>query len=202
MSLRELYNSHSTNVLFIAGLLMMPSILFNPSTEIRIFQFLFFTSLVILSGKKINVVMTLIVIIGIIAFNLVLPYGKVLFTIGRFEITEGALRAGIHRAVTFEALIMLSKASIREDLKLPGAFGELLGESLRLFSVMTSGKYKVTSIHFFSRLDKMLMELSDRYALPPFVFTRDHTVTAAAYFILANIILVPWIPFGMLLLLQ
>jgi heptaprenyl diphosphate synthase len=202
MSLRELYNSHYTNVLFAAGLLMMPALLFNPSTEIRIFQFIFFTFLVVLSGKKLNVVMTLIVIIGIIAFNLVLPYGKVLFTIGRFEITEGALRAGIHRAVTFEALIMLSKASIREDLKLPGFFGELLGEALRLFSVMTSGKYRVTGIHFFSRLDKMLVELSDRYALPPFVFAHDHTVSAAAYFVLANIVLIPWIPLGMLLLLS
>jgi heptaprenyl diphosphate synthase len=201
MSLRELYNSHSTNVLFAAGLLMMPSILFNPSTEIRVFQFLFFTFLVLLSGKKPNALITLAVITGIIAFNLILPYGKVLFTIGRFEITEGALRAGIHRAVTFEALIMLSKASIREDLKLPGAFGELLGESLRLFAVMSSGKYRLTGIHFFSRLDKMLVDLSDRYTSPPFVFNGEKKPEVAAYFVLVNIILIPWIPFGMLLLL-
>jgi len=30
--------------------------------------------------------------------------------------------AGIHRAVTFQALVMLSKFSIRQDLKIPGAF--------------------------------------------------------------------------------
>src|SRR5215470_3041461 len=120
MKRQEIYDSvFDAKTLFIAGLLVMPALLFNPVTEYRCLQFLFFWALVWLSGKKINPVITLLVIAVIVAFNLVIPHGRVLLTIGPFKITYGALKAGIHRAVTFEALVMLSKVSIRQDLKIP-----------------------------------------------------------------------------------
>ena len=153
-------NIFSARALFIAGLIVMPALLFNPSTKFRIIQFLFFWLIVWLSGKKTNPLFTILIIAGIVAFNIIIPYGRILFSIGAFKITAGALTAGIHRAVTLEALVMLSKVSIRQDLKIPGSFGELLGESLRIFSAMMSREYRVTGKTFFADIDKLLLELS------------------------------------------
>jgi len=197
MKRREVYESvFGARALFIAGLLIMPALLFNPSTESRCLQFLFFWFLVWLSGKKTNVLFTFLVITVIVAFNLIIPYGRVLFSIGPFKVTSGALAAGIHRAVTLEALVMLSKASIRQDLKMPGAFGELLGESLRIFSVMTGGKYRVTGNslgkNLIVEIDNLMLELSEE-EIPqsPGGVTRTKPV---GYVILAVVITLSWLP--------
>jgi len=191
MNRSKIYNSiFSARALFIAGLLIMPALLFNPSTEHRVLQFVFFWFLVWLSGKRTNILFTFLVITGIIAFNLIIPYGRVLFNIGSFKITSGALTAGIHRAVTLEALIMLSKVSVRQDLKIPGAFGELLGESFRIFSVMTSGKYRITGKTFFADIDNLLLELSEGEIPNPDVqITRTKPV---GYVILAVVVVLSW----------
>ena len=195
MNRSKIYNSiFSARALFIAGLLIMPALLFNPSTEHRVLQFVFFWFLVWLSGKKTNILFTFLVITGIIAFNLIIPYGRVLFNIGSFKITSGALTAGIHRAVTLEALIMLSKISVRQDLKIPGAFGELLGESFRIFSVMTSGKYRITGKTFFADIDNLLLNLllelsGEGIPNSDIQITRTKPV---GYVILAVVIVIPW----------
>ena len=199
---RGFYESFfSAKALFITGFLIIPALLFNPSTEYRCFQFLFFWFLVWLSGKKINVLLTLLIIFMIVAFNLIIPYGRVLFSIGPFRITSGALEAGIHRAVTFEALIMLSKICIRNDLKIPGSFGKLLCESLRIFSVLMNRKYKESSTKFSFRrigkniipeIDKFMMELNREERLPSAV----HKIKTkpAGFIILIILIVLSWLP--------
>ncbi|MCL1837209.1 MAG: hypothetical protein FWG46_06665 [Treponema sp.] len=160
---RKIYESlFSAKALCITGLLIMPALLFFPSpfTSPRVLLFLFFWFLAWLSGKKNNPVFTLLVIVGIVAFNLIIPYGKVLFTIGKFRITAGALLMGIRRAVTLEGLIMLSRFTIRPDLKLPGLFGELIGESFRIFSLIMNQKQRITRKNLIGDIDQMMIDLS------------------------------------------
>jgi hypothetical protein len=45
-------NFFSARALFFSGLVIMPALLFNPSTEYRAFQFLFFWLLLLFTGKK------------------------------------------------------------------------------------------------------------------------------------------------------
>jgi heptaprenyl diphosphate synthase len=137
----------------------MPSLLFNPSTPGRVAQFLLFWVFASLMGKKNNALMTFLVILGIVLFNLLAPYGRVLWQFGAFRITEGALTAGIHRAVTLEGLFMLSKASISGDLRLPGTFGALIGESLRMFALITERKRRISRKNFIADIDALLLEL-------------------------------------------
>jgi len=197
MSRQKFYESiFSAKALFITGLVIMPALLFNPNTEYRCLQFLFFWMLVWLSGKKMNFLSTIIIITVIIAFNLLIPYGRVLFSIGPFRITSGALQAGIHRAVTLEALIMLSRVTISQDLKIPGAFGELLGESLRIFSVLMSGKKRLAAknygIGFIAKLDQLMLEYSmDDFILPD---TPQNKTKPAGYIILAAAAVLSWLP--------
>jgi heptaprenyl diphosphate synthase len=182
----------SARALFFSGLVIMPALLFNPSTEYRALQFIFFWFLLLFTGKKTNPFLTLITILFIIAFNLIIPYGQILFAAGPVKITSGALKSGLHRAVTFMGLIMLSKASIRQDLKIPGAFGELLGESLRLFSVMMGKKYHLKIKNPIKVIDTLLLELSeDEFSAN----TEEQQKTkSAGYIILALIIFLSWLP--------
>jgi len=187
-------DSFSANALFITGLFIMPALLFNPVTEYRIVQFLFFWFLAYLCGKKTNAVFTVLVIIFIIIFNLLIPYGRVLFSIGMFKITIGALEAGVHRAVTLQGLVMLSKAAIRQDLMIPGMFGKMLGESLRIFSELIGRKYRVTGKNIFTEIDNLLLELQGKeYKEIP--SSEKSRTKLAGYIILAVIIIVSWVPF-------
>ncbi|MDR3138814.1 MAG: Gx transporter family protein [Treponema sp.] len=154
---RELFSSRD---LCITGLFMTTAFLCNPSTPLRCLQFLFFWFLAFLGGKKNNTPMTLAVILGIVFFNLLIPYGKVLAEAGPFRLTQGSLLSGIRKAVTLEGLIMLSRVSIRPDLRLPGRFGALLGESFRILEEILRRKGIVTRKKFMEGLDQLMTELS------------------------------------------
>jgi heptaprenyl diphosphate synthase len=147
--------------LFITGLVIMPALLFNPNTLLRIAQFLLFWFFAWLCGKKNNPLITLLIIIFITAFNLLVPYGKVLYSIGAFKITLGALVSGLHKAVTLEGLIMLSRTVIRRDLALPGSLGALIGDSFRIFEEITERKGVIDRKNIAGSLDKLLFELSE-----------------------------------------
>jgi len=197
-------NLFGPNTLAAAGLVIMPALLFNPSTTFRVFLFLFFWFLAWLAGKKNNPLLTILVILGIAAFNLIVPYGRVLFSVGPLKITQGALVAGIHRGVTLEALIMLSRLTIRPDLKLPGFFGELIGESFRVFSLLMNHKHRVTRKTFIADIDSLLFELGsdDRAAPEPDaemtlnarVATEPARTKPAGYVILGTVVFLSWVP--------
>jgi heptaprenyl diphosphate synthase len=193
MNRADAYNNlFSARALFTAALVIMPALLFNPSTELRVIQFLFFWLLSFLSGKKINFIITFLVTLLIIAFNLIIPYGKVLYSAGIFRITSGALEAGVHRAVTLQALVMLSKAAVRQDLTFPGTFGGVLGSSLRVFSGLMGMKYRITGKNFISDIDKMLLDLSGEEIKD--IDVHITKTKPAGFIILFFVIIISWLP--------
>jgi heptaprenyl diphosphate synthase len=153
--------------LFIAGLCIMPALLFNPGTWGRTVQFLLFWALSVLAGKKNKPLTTVLVILGITAFNLLVPYGQVLVSLGAFKITSGALLTGIRRGVTLEGLFMLSRLTIRQDLRLPGGFGELIGEAFRILPLITERKYRLRPDNLIAGIDNLMLELSAPEAEAP-----------------------------------
>jgi heptaprenyl diphosphate synthase len=196
----------SSRSLFIAGLVIMPALLFNPNTILRTAQFLLFWFFAWLCGKKNNPLITLLIIVFIIAFNLLVPYGQVLYAIGAFKITLNALVSGLHKAVTLEGLIMLSRAAIRRDLKLPGSLGALIGDSFRIFEEITERKGAIDRKNIAGSLDKLLFELSEDKAVPqslpaeaqeaaPETTTEQKKKSALpGLLILAGVILLSWSP--------
>jgi len=186
----------SARALFITGLIIMPAFLFNPSAELRICQFLFFLILACFSGRKINFLYTILIMAFIVAFNLIIPYGRVLYSIGAFKITSGALSAGIHRAVTLQALIMLSKFTIRNDLALPGTFGRLLGKSLQIFTELTDKKLRLTRNNIIAEMDALLINLDEENNTPSEI--KKHKTKPIGYVLLAIIVFLSWLPWGFL----
>ena len=100
---------------------------------------------------------------GIVFFNILAPYGKVLAVIGPLRITQGSLLLGLEKAVTLEGLVMLSAAFIKSGLRLPGGIGFMLGESLRMLESLRK-KVNVKNRHntresIIAKLDNTLLEL-------------------------------------------
>ena len=146
--------------LLAAGLIMMTAFLFNPSTLTRGIQFLLFGLYARLTGKKIFPLITLCVMAVIIFCNLLVPYGRVLAEFGPLRLTQGSLLSGLHKAVTLEGLILLSKAAIGSDLRFPGTFGFFIGESFRLFYRLTEQRGRLSRKHLIEGIDALMVELS------------------------------------------
>jgi hypothetical protein len=87
---------------------------------------------------------------------------------------------------------MLSKAAIRQDLKLPGTIGQLLGESLRIFSVITGRKYKITGKNIITEIDNLMLELSMEEI--PQTTAAVQKTKFAGYVILIIITIIAWLP--------
>ena len=143
--------------LTLAGLCMIPALLLSPVPHARVLLFLFFWLLAWLSGKKNSFLLTFIIMLGIVFFNLLVPYGELLFSFGPLRVTSGALLGGINRAVTLEGLFMLSRFCVRRDLTIPGVFGEIAGESFRIFSDLTEEKRLFKGGNWIRGLDRLLI---------------------------------------------
>jgi len=185
-------NAFSAKALFITGLVIIPALLFNPVTLYRVLLFLFFWFLAWLSGKKTNPVFTIMVLLCIVAFNLILPYGRVLFSIGMFKITSGSLTAGIHRAATLGGLIMLSRFTIRRDLKFPGPLGELISDSFRIFALIMDNKQRITRKNFIADIDALMIELSGNNAEPEVII--ESRTKPFGFVVLVFAAIISWLP--------
>ena len=150
--------SNNSVVLFGAGLLMAVIFVLSPLPA-RAAQFLLFCVLARLMGKKINPLITLAVMAGIVFFNLLAPYGKVLAVLGPLRITQGSLFSGLEKALTLEGLLMLSRACIARDLRLPGTAGFLLGESLRILELMRHKKGLIRRGRVIAGIDRMIQDI-------------------------------------------
>ena len=94
-----------------------------------------------------------------IIFNLLAPYGKVLVSAGPLRITQGSLFTGLEKALTLTGLLMLSRACIKSDLRLPGTIGFVLGESFRLLELMREKKNLIRRGHIIAGIDEMMLEM-------------------------------------------
>jgi heptaprenyl diphosphate synthase len=150
--------SRNSVVLFCAGLVLALIFVWSPLLS-RVALFLGFCALVRFMGKKINPLITLAIMAGIVFFNLLAPYGKVLAVLGPLRITQGSLLAGLEKAVTLEGLLMLSRACIKSDLRLPGTVGWLLGESLRILELMREKKGLIRRGRVIEGIDQMIEEI-------------------------------------------
>ena len=187
-----------------AGLCMIPALLLNPNTHTRIIQFLFFFFLAWLSGKKINPLITIFVMLGIVFFNLLVPYGEILCSIGPLTITHGALMGGIKRAVTLEGLFMLSRCCVSRDIVLPpvfkpGFFGEIAAESFRIFSGLAEEKQVFNRRNWIERLDELLIRGTAEKTKPERIELStaqpgSRTAAAGSRLILAAAVILAWLP--------
>ncbi len=102
---------------------------------------------------------SLCVILSVVFFSLLSPYGKVLFNLGKFPVTYGALTSGLKRGCTVCGTVYLSKILLNFNWKPSGKTGTFVAQVLAYFSYFSSVKASVHLKTFFSDLDCLLLSM-------------------------------------------
>ncbi len=144
-----------------AGLAVVAALLFQPRLGPRAAILAGAVAFSWATGRKVPLLGTTLVILGIVGANLLVPVGRVLASWGPIRITETALMEGIEKAVTFEALIYISKAAIRSDLRIPGRTGTLIGSALLCYERILETRIRLRRETFFRDLDGILLGIYD-----------------------------------------
>ncbi|PKL08384.1 MAG: hypothetical protein CVV51_09215 [Spirochaetae bacterium HGW-Spirochaetae-7] len=142
--------------LALAGVALSTILLFQPSLAGRVAMLAVAAAVAWLSGRRLSPVTAIIVIASIVCANLLVPLGRKLVSWGPLLITETALFEGLRKAVTFEALMFISKACLGPNLRLPGRFGTFFAEALRGYDRILEHKGSVRLATFMKDIDEIL----------------------------------------------
>jgi heptaprenyl diphosphate synthase len=143
-------------LVFFTGLVIIPLYLLTDHFLLRALQAAAFFALALLSGKRIRPLYFIMLTAGVTFFNLLTPFGKVLFYIGFFPVTEGALRFGLFKGLTISGLVFISLFSVRKDLILPGKLGGVFAKLFYYFERLLEGKKKIRLKTFIADIDGIL----------------------------------------------
>ncbi len=146
---------------FWSALIALPGFLLIDNLILKLIITVFYSVLTCFAGRKIRWNFFMILIISITFFHLLVPMGRVLLKIGSFVITEKALNRGLIKGIGLTGMVLLSTASIRPELIIPGPLGGLLGRSFYYFHIIVDGKGQLTWKNFFESLDRLLWERFD-----------------------------------------
>jgi len=138
------------------GLIVAILFILEKNLAVKLGLLIFFIAAAYVAGKPFSFWTTLAVSAGIIAANLLVPSGKVLFQIGPLTITQFALTDGIAKAITFEGLMFLSKASIMRGLHIPGTLGNIVSSSFLYYDRIIEYKGKIHASSLSADVDGMM----------------------------------------------
>lgn len=108
--------------------------------------------------QKIHLLPALITTASIILFNLTVPVGKVIWEGFGFSITHGALLLGIKKALVMEGLLFTSRWMLKFGMYFPGNFGELVSDTLFIFSRFGQTKIKINPRDIIGSIDALMSE--------------------------------------------
>jgi hypothetical protein len=145
--------------LALTGVALSAALLSQPHLAGRVAILLAAAAAAWLAGRRLSPLMTVIVIATIVGANLLVPLGKKLASFGPITITEMALMGGLEKAITFEALMFISKACLGPALRLPGRFGAFFSEALRGYDRILERKSSVHMATFFKDVDEILLSV-------------------------------------------
>jgi hypothetical protein len=185
----------TARVLFAAGALLLPAFLFQQDPLVRGLQFLLFLGLNAAAGRRTRVVQILLISAGIVAFNLVIPTGRVLLSVLGLPITEIALRSGLQKATAVVGMIAISQLSLRADLEIPGRLGGLIGRSLFYFQLIMSRRSRIDRRNFIESIDDLLIGLQGSGAAGVEQGTRTQRTTPGGAAVLSALVFVNWAVF-------
>lgn len=157
-------HAFSPGPLALCGAALSLSLLFLPGLSGRTLLFAVAALCAWASGRRLSPFTTLVVMAGIVAANLLVPLGRRLAQWGPLLITETALLEGLEKAITFEALVLLSKASLGPSLRLPGRLGAFFGDALRTYDRILERKNAIRAASFFTDIDAALVSVYDETA--------------------------------------
>lgn len=102
---------------------------------------LFFFLLSQILKRRVNFCISFFLVIGITFFSMLTPNGKILFSIGNFNFTQGALLDGLYRSGMLLMISFLSKVLVASNIKFPGKFGSFLNDVFSIYEKLSSIKF-------------------------------------------------------------
>ena len=152
-----------SNLRIVTGLLMIPAFLLQKNLILMAAQIVFIMMIAVMKGRKIKPVPVIVVLSSVVLMNLLQVNGKVLFTIGSFSVTLGALKIGLDKALTLIGMLYVSQYMVSGKPKLPGKFGQLLSKQFLFFEHIVTSWKRPEKGNFIESLDVVLEEMEHIY---------------------------------------
>lgn len=151
-------------VLFWWGLALLPLFLLQPDPVWRGIQVAVLGVLAVLGGKRVRFLHFATIISGIAFFQLMVPRGRVILDLPGLPVTDGALAEGFGRGLGIAGLVLLSLATVRRNLRLPGRFGALLVRMFWCHELLMASRSRMHPGRLVQGLDRILTELGMKLA--------------------------------------
>lgn len=101
-----------------------------------------FAALVFIQKRQIKILPSIILIASITFFSLLTPYGRVLFSIGTFRITQGALEQGLLKGGRLCAMLFVSQFVLFQNVYIPGKIGRLFSKTISFVAKLNKTRLK------------------------------------------------------------
>ena len=160
---------------FFWGLGLLACLVFAASWQARASLAALGVILALMAGKRVSFGYFGFLVASVVVFHLFLPVGKVWVTVGPWAITEGAFFLGLGKGLTFAGLVFFSLASISRDLRLPGRFGALWGQTFSWYEQLMDQRKVLKPRALLMSIDRLLERL---YPTRPGA-EKHHTVDAS-----------------------
>lgn len=156
------FKMKASNLRLTAGLLALPAILLQDSTFGVMLQALYVIILAITHGRRFRLLPNLILLVSVASAHLLQPNGLLLFSLGNFPITVGALVLGARKAFTLIALLYLSHYMVTGRPEFPGTLGRLISMQFYYFERITTGwKAIYPKRPFIGAIDSLMLGLTE-----------------------------------------
>jgi hypothetical protein len=152
-------------LLFFTGAVFSAAILFISDLPVKGAGFFVLFAVSLFTRKKntpLFFVSTLIFMSGIVFCNVLFPHGKILWTLGSFKLSDGALIEGLRKAFTVESLVLISRLFIKKELRLPGKTGALIGETFTRLSLLNEQKNTLRRSALIESIDTLLFAVENQ----------------------------------------
>lgn len=121
---------------------------------------LFFVLVLIKRHGKVKWLPSLLILIFVTLFSLCVPFGKVLFSIGTWKITLGALSSGLERSFLLIGMVFISQFMVDKNISLPGKLGFMVESIFLVYDRLVVEKISFKKRNIVEAIDEKLLSLS------------------------------------------
>ena len=150
------------NIRLAFGLAALPAILLQNNLIGILIQTIYVIILAVLHGRRFRALPNLILLLSVSAAHILQPNGLLLFTIGSFPVTLGALLIGSRKACTLIALLYLSHYMVSGKPRFPGRIGSLVSLQFTYFDAISTTWHTITPKRpLIGAIDTLLLRMSE-----------------------------------------
>jgi uncharacterized membrane protein len=140
------------------GIALIVALMFSPGIPARAIVAAAALVLALSDRSRIRAVPAIAMALSVVAFNLAVPFGKVLASPFGLPVTAGALETGIKKALEIEGMLFVSKWMLKPGIRLPGKAGTLVSEAFSLAGALTAGRKRLNPRNLVASLDAIMSE--------------------------------------------